>query len=171
MIVSKVGKQSETKSPPADLIRSALWSEGEYISSTLMRIIVGFSCTPFNWTIDTWVNRKDRAHARSFALVINMAREFAKQFYSSAAWQSCRNEYMKRAHYLCEDCLARGIYKPAKEVHHIEELTPANIHRPEIALNFDNLVALCKNCHKERHSERSKGMRYVFGADGKIILK
>ena len=100
-----------------------------------------------------------------------MAREFAKQFYSSAAWQSCRNEYMKRAHYLCEDCLARGIYKPAKEVHHIEELTPANIHRPEIALNFDNLVALCKNCHKERHSERAKGMRYVFGTDGKIILK
>ena len=100
-----------------------------------------------------------------------MAREFARQFYSSAAWQDCRNEYMKRAHYLCEDCLKRGIYKPAKEVHHIEELTPENIHRPAIALNFDNLVALCKECHKARHSEREKNIRYVFGPGGEIILK
>ena len=61
---------------------------------------------------------------RPFVLVIDMAREFARTFYSSAAWQSCRNEYIKRAHYLCEDCMKRGIYKPAKEVHHIEELTP-----------------------------------------------
>lgn len=100
-----------------------------------------------------------------------MAQAFSKQFYSSAAWQSCRNEYMKQAHYLCEDCLKRGIYKPAKEVHHIEELTPENIHRPEIALSFDNLVALCKECHKARHNEREKGRRYLFGDNGEIILK
>lgn len=104
-------------------------------------------------------------------LVINMAQAFSKQFYSSAAWQSCRNEYMKRAHYLCEDCMKRGIYKPAKEVHHIEELTPDNIHRPEVALNFDNLVALCKECHKARHNECNKGRRYIFGVGGEIILK
>ena len=78
---------------------------------------------------------------------------------------------MKRARYLCEDCLKRGVYTPAKEVHHIEELTPANIHRPEITLNFDNLVALCKNCHKERHSERNKGRRYLFGDNGEVIIK
>ena len=108
---------------------------------------------------------------RPFVLVIDMAREFARQFYSSAAWQSCRNEYIKSAHYLCEDCMKRGIYKPAKEVHHIEELTPENIHRPEIALSFDNLVALCKDCHKARHSEREKNKRYVFGPGGEIILK
>ena len=67
--------------------------------------------------------------------------------------------------------MARGIYKPAKEVHHIEELTPLNIHRPEVVLNFDNLVALCKECHKARHNERSKGVRYAFGPNGKIIIK
>ena len=100
-----------------------------------------------------------------------MAKEFSRSFYRSAAWQSCRNEYMKCAHYLCEDCLARGIYKPAKEVHHIEELTPLNIHRPEIALNFDNLVALCKECHKARHGARGRGVRYVFGENGEIIIK
>ena len=114
---------------------------------------------------------KGREHSRPFVLVYIMAKEFSRAFYSSAAWQSCRNEYMKRAHYLCEDCLARGIYKPAKEVHHVEELTPMNIHRPEVSLNFENLVALCKECHKARHREELKGRRYVFGVDGKIILK
>ena len=108
---------------------------------------------------------------RPFVLVKDMAREFARQFYSSAAWQDCRNEYMKCAHYLCEDCMARGIYKPAKEVHHIEELTPMNIHRPEIALNFANLVALCKECHKARHNKQCEARRYAFGDDGEIILK
>lgn len=129
-----------------------------------------FFITPFKNYIFR-INHRGTGTARPFVLVIIMAREFAKQFYSSAAWQSCRNEYMKCAHYLCEDCLARGIYKPAKEVHHIEELTPMNIHRPEIALNFDNLVALCKECHKARHSARGRGVRYVFGENGEIIIK
>ena len=103
--------------------------------------------------------------------MIDMAREFARQFYSGKAWQDCRNEYMKCAHYLCEDCMARGIYTPAKEVHHIEELTPMNIHRPEVSLNFNNLVALCKECHKARHNKKNKGQRYSFGKNGEIILK
>ena len=100
-----------------------------------------------------------------------MAREFARSFYSSKVWQDCRNEYAKRAHYLCEDCLKRGVYRPGEEVHHIEELTPENIHRPEITLSFDNLVFLCRDCHKARHSERARGMRYKFGENGEIILK
>lgn len=78
---------------------------------------------------------------------------------------------MKRAHYLCEDCMRRGIYKPAKEVHHIEELTPENIHRPEVSLSFNNLIALCKECHKARHKEYDKGRRYSFGKNGEIILR
>lgn len=118
---------------------------------------------------------KNNAHedgaTRPFLLVNGMARDFAKQFYSSAAWQSCRNEYAKRARYLCEDCLKRGIYRPGIEVHHIEELTPENIHRPEITLSFDNLVLLCRDCHKARHSEREKGRRYYFGANGEVILR
>ena len=67
--------------------------------------------------------------------------------------------------------MARGIYTPAKEVHHIEELTPMNIHRPEVSLNFNNLVALCKECHKARHNKKNNGQRYSFGKNGEIILK
>ena len=97
-----------------------------------------------------------------------MAREFARKFYSSAAWQSCRNNYSAMRGHLCEDCLRRGIYRPGVEVHHIEELTPLNIHRPEVTLNYDNLVLLCRECHKARHEHKQR--RYIIGDNGKIIV-
>ena len=65
--------------------------------------------------------------------------------------------------------MKRGVYKPGIEVHHIEELTPYNIHRPEIALNWDNLTLLCKECHQARHKGR-KDRRYVIGPDGEIFI-
>lgn len=80
-----------------------------------------------------------------------MAKDFAKSFYSSKQWQECRNEYIKKRGYLCENCLRKGIYKPAVIVHHIEELTPFNITNPEIALNFNNLEAVCRECHDQYH--------------------
>ena len=82
-----------------------------------------------------------------------MAREFARKFYSSKRWQDCRNEYAKSVHYLCENCLRKGIYKPGVIVHHVEELTPANIDNPEIATGFSNLEMLCRECHREKHEE------------------
>lgn len=114
-----------------------------------------------------------------------MAQEFAKAFYSSKAWQVCRNEYMKHAHHLCEDCMAKGIYTPAVYVHHIEELTPTNIHRPEIATGFDNLKAVCRACHDEAHDNRGRWakinaekrkkkmdeQRFVIDKDGKVSAR
>lgn len=85
-----------------------------------------------------------------------MAKAFARQFYSSKAWQDCRNEYMKRKHYLCENCLKRGIYKPAETVHHKIELDPINIENPEISLCFDNLEAVCRDCHNEYHDNHGR---------------
>jgi 5-methylcytosine-specific restriction endonuclease McrA len=99
-----------------------------------------------------------------------MAQEFSRKFYSSKAWQDCRNRYGAMRGWLCEDCMKRGIYKPGVEVHHIEELTPLNIHRPEVTLNMDNLVLLCRECHKARHNECNKGRRYVFGSNGEVII-
>lgn len=97
-----------------------------------------------------------------------MAREFSRKFYSSATWQTCRNNYAAMRGHLCEDCLRRGIYRPGVEVHHIEELTPLNINRPEVALNYDNLVLLCRECHKERHCHSDR--RYIFGENGEVII-
>ena len=114
-----------------------------------------------------------------------MAKEFAKRFYSSKTWQDCRNEYAKKAHHLCENCLRKGIYKPGVIVHHVEELTPFNIENPEISLNFDNLELLCRDCHAEIHgtkgrwnainaarrAKRDADNRYIVGPNGEITAK
>lgn len=100
-----------------------------------------------------------------------MAREFAKKFYSSRDWQDCRNEYAKKQRYLCEDCLARGIYKPGVIVHHMVEVTPVNIYNPEITLNHKNLRLLCRDCHAEIHKRQAKGRRYLIGTGGEVIIR
>ena len=58
---------------------------------------------------------------------------------------------MKKAKGLCEDCLKQNKVTPASEVHHIIELTPKNITDPCITLSYQNLVALCHDCHMKRH--------------------
>lgn len=115
-----------------------------------------------------------------------MAKEFARAFYSSKAWQECRNEYAKRKHFLCEDCLRRGIYKPGTIVHHIIEIDPITIERPEIALNPDNLELLCRECHIREHNlyggrwakvnakrkaEREAKNRYKIDENGRVSAK
>ena len=115
-----------------------------------------------------------------------MAKAFARKFYSSKAWQDCRNEYAKRQHHLCENCLRRGIYKPGVIVHHKIEIDPITIERPEIALSFDNLELLCRDCHAEAHEQsggrwsevnrkkreaKAAGQRYVVGENGKIFSR
>ena len=78
---------------------------------------------------------------------------------------------MKKAHYLCEECLRQGIYRPAEIVHHKIELDPVNIENPEITLSFNNLEAVCRECHAKVHDLRSKGLRYLIGDDGKVMAK
>lgn len=100
-----------------------------------------------------------------------MARDFAKSFYSSKRWQDCRNGYARSVGFLCENCLRRGIYKPGDIVHHRIEIDPININNPEVALNWNNLELLCRECHAEAHDERKKDRRYVIGDNGEIIIK
>lgn len=89
-----------------------------------------------------------------------MAKPFARQFYSSKAWQDCRNEYAKKRHHLCENCLKKGILKPGEIVHHRIELTPLNIQHPEITLNHANLELLCRECHQQRHEGSAGWSKY-----------
>ena len=80
-----------------------------------------------------------------------MARDFAKDFYNSPAWKECRAAYRKQVGGLCEQCLKRGIYTAGVIVHHKVHLTPETIQLPEIALNFNNLELLCRDCHAQEH--------------------
>jgi 5-methylcytosine-specific restriction endonuclease McrA len=66
---------------------------------------------------------------------------------------------MKHAHYLCENCLRKGIYRPADVVHHIIELDPINIENPEITMGFDNLEAVCNDCHNEYHDNHGRWVK------------
>jgi 5-methylcytosine-specific restriction endonuclease McrA len=59
----------------------------------------------------------------------------------------------------------------AEEVHHIIELTPENINDPSIALNLDNLMCLCHNCHtrETKGSTGDAGEGYVFDENGQLV--
>lgn len=101
-----------------------------------------------------------------------MAREFTSGFYNTTAWKNCREEYKRMRGYLCEDCLAKGIYTPGIIVHHIEELTPLNIENPEVTLNFGNLRLLCRECHAKEHEAlyraRRHGQRFTVDENGNV---
>lgn len=96
-----------------------------------------------------------------------MAREFARQFYSSEAWNQCRSGYKKSVGGLCEHCLAKGQYVPGEIVHHKIHITPQNISRPEIVLDWNNLELLCRECHAEMHGRKKK--RFKVDEMGRVM--
>ena len=100
-----------------------------------------------------------------------MAREFAKKFYSSKAWQDTRNAYSKSVGHLCEQCLRFGIYRPGIIVHHKIEISPVTIENPEIALSWNNLELLCRECHAKMHDARMKNNRFIIGEDGRVVAR
>ena len=95
-----------------------------------------------------------------------MAREIAKKFYKSAAWQQARAQALIRDHGLCQ---TPGCFMPAQEVHHITELTPENISDPSIALSLDNLQSLCRECHHNKHKHHENDARYYIDSNGNVI--
>lgn len=101
-----------------------------------------------------------------------MAKSFSYSFYHSADWEQAREQALMRDGYLCQHCLARGIVTPAVMVHHIVELTPANISDPNVSTNLDNLVSLCDLCHKKAHGwvrQGSTRQGLAFDEDGNLI--
>ena len=98
-----------------------------------------------------------------------MARPFARSFYDSKEWERVRAYCLMRDRYCCQHC---GL--PAQEVHHIIHLSPDNIWDPQISLNPDNLVSLCRDCHFEQHREdANKGADcadgFVFDEFGQLV--
>ena len=90
---------------------------------------------------------------------------FADAFYTSPAWKRCARGYRRSVGGLCEECRRNGRITPAAEVHHKIKLTPENINKPEIALNWRNLIALCKDCHMKIHRKQK---RWTVDADGNV---
>ena len=93
---------------------------------------------------------------------------FAEQFYKSQAWKHTRDEYMRSQGGLCEICWANGIIKAGEIVHHKVELTPDNINDINIALGWDNLQLVCRECHAKHHDRRQR--RYKLDELGRVII-
>ena len=84
-----------------------------------------------------------------------------KSFYDSPAWKRVSTAYMSSKNYICERC-----GKPAQICHHKIWLNATNVHDPMIALNPDNLEALCIDCHNAEH-----GLKHdvaIFDDNGNI---
>ena len=83
-----------------------------------------------------------------------MPNGFARKFYMSPEWIRCRESYAVSRGWLCERCAAEGKIIPGVEVHHKIRLTRENLRDPDVALNWENLELLCKDCHLKEHDKR-----------------
>ncbi len=74
-------------------------------------------------------------------------KDYARSFYNGKSWRRTQAAFMASRHYTCEVC--GGL---ARIVHHKEYITPQNISDLNITLNWDNLKALCIDCHNSEHT-------------------
>lgn len=94
---------------------------------------------------------------------------FAEQFYNSPQWKRTRESYRKYRGGLCEICWAEGRIKAGEIVHHKIHLTPENINDEDIALGWDNLQLVCRECHAKIHDRKQR--RYRIDELGRVILQ
>lgn len=92
---------------------------------------------------------------------------WAEDFYNSERWRACRDGFLKSAGYLCSRCSTPDNPTAAKIAHHKIYLTRENIGDPEVSLSWDNLEALCQQCHNKEH-HRTGARRYAFDMQGNI---
>ena len=93
---------------------------------------------------------------------------WAEQFYNSAAWRECRAAFLASKGWLCERHAAKGELEPATIAHHMTYLTQDNIHDPEISLSWENLEALCQQCHNDEHHGSGQERKYYFDSEGNL---
>lgn len=93
-------------------------------------------------------------------------KDFAAHFYGSRIWKDTRAAYKKSVGGLCERCLKKGLYKPAVIVHHKCYIGPDNINDPKVTLSWENLEALCRDCHEAEHDKSNR--RYKVDEAGRV---
>lgn len=80
-------------------------------------------------------------------------------FYTSSYWLNLRAEVLDEYKNECQNCKARGKYKKATHVHHVQYVR----NHPRLALSkeyifkgkvYKNLIPLCHDCHEEEHDHR-----------------
>lgn len=79
------------------------------------------------------------------------SREMRRKAYNNTEWRKLRETYIKE-HPLCEDCLNEGKVVPAEDIHHIRSPFQNGECNKALLLDYNNLMALCKQCHNKRHN-------------------
>ncbi len=74
-------------------------------------------------------------------------------FYKTSLWEKCRGTVLDRDGYLCQVCMQQDEPTPANTVHHIIHLKDD----PSKALDEDNLISVCYECHNDLHPEKGFG--------------
>ena len=76
-----------------------------------------------------------------------------RKLINTRKWQKLRLQALSKTNYLCAVCLKNDITTPATEVHHIAPVeTGANLlHMKQLCYDPNNLIAVCKECHKNEH--------------------
>jgi 5-methylcytosine-specific restriction protein A len=89
-------------------------------------------------------------------------------FYHSKAWKRLSRAFLLSKNYICERC-----GRPAEIAHHKIYLTAENMTDPDVALNPDNLEALCLDCHNQEHfgSGGATAPGLSFDENGDLIQK
>ena len=76
-----------------------------------------------------------------------------RKLINTRKWQKMRLQALSKTNYLCAVCLKDDITTPATEVHHIAPVeTGANLlHMKQLCYDPNNLLPVCKECHKNEH--------------------
>lgn len=83
----------------------------------------------------------------------------SEPFYHSAAWRRLRQLIISRQGGMCYYCMEKmrlGILKKPRRATLVHHIVPYK-ERPDLALDENNLVAVCFKCHEEKHPERRRG--------------
>lgn len=76
------------------------------------------------------------------------------EVYATAAWRKLRLRALNAAGFLCVQCAEAGRTAAAEIVHHKQPWQAATgARRRELAFDFDNLQALCRDCHALAHTQ------------------
>lgn len=73
-------------------------------------------------------------------------------FYASPLWRKKQQQVLKHHNYECQRCKRKGLVTKAATVHHKEYLRK----HPELALEDENLEAVCDKCHYDEHHRRKQ---------------
>lgn len=75
-----------------------------------------------------------------------------QSIYQTARWRTLRLVKLADSP-LCERCATEGRVVPAIDVHHIKSFTSTDdpIERKRLAYDYENLMSLCKECHRDIH--------------------